>query len=241
MSDSSRRRFQKVVSNLSNMASPEDIRYALFQQGIWTLQEYLESIHKENLICVDEAFKRSLCMGTFLMREENNMETRNVKLTLEQAKEFYKKGGDLRTIALTAFTEGELCPLPRSWEEFCLSHKKKDGEVFIGRYSGIEVRVGDGDRCDRTDRNVLPSEEAGKAHLALMQLHQLRDCYRQGWVPDWDDLNQEKYCIVAIGERQCKTIKCARAKHFLSFQSQELAGKFLQCFVHEIYQARELL
>lgn len=168
------------------------------------------------------------------------METRNVKLTLEQAKEFYKKGGDLRTIALTAYTEEELTDLPRSWKEFCLSHKRKGGEVFIEAYSRIKV-LGEGSRCDDSDRNVLPSEEAGKAHLALMQLHQLRDCYRQGWVPDWDDLAQEKYCIVAIGERQCKTIKCIRAKHFLSFQSQELAGKFLERFVQEIYDARELL
>lgn len=174
---------------------------------------------------------------------EYKMETRNVKLTLEQAKEFYKKGGDLRTIALTAYTEEELTALPRSWEEFCLSHKIKEGEVFIDPSSGIHVlRIAvDRERENEVDKNILPSEGAGKAHLALMQLHQLRNCYRQGWVPDWDDLNQEKYCIVAIGERQCKTIKCARSKHFLSFQSQELAGKFLQCFVHEIYQARELL
>lgn len=218
------------------MASPEDIRYALFQQGIWSAQEFLECLHRNKKEALNKVFERQ-----FWYKEENKMETRNVKLTLEQAKEFYKKGGDLRTIALTAYTEEELTALPRSWKEFCLSHKKKDGEAFIEPYSGIEVLEGDGDRCDETDRNVLPSEEAGKAHLALMQLHQLRDCYRQGWVPDWDDLNQDKYCIVAIGERQCKTIKCTRAKHFLSFQSQELAGKFLQCFVNEIYQARELL
>lgn len=223
------------------MVSPEEIRYALFQQGIWSAQEFLETLHRNKKEALDEFFERQLCFGEIWYKKENKMKTRNVKLTLEQAKEFYKKGGDLRTIALTAYTEEELIALPSSWEEFCLSHKKKDGEVFIEPYSGIEVLVGDGDRCDETDRNVLPSEEAGKAHLALMQLHQLRDCYRQGWVPDWDDLNQEKYCIVAIGERQCKTIKCIRAKHFLSFQSQELAGKFLQCFVHEIYQARELL
>lgn len=223
------------------MVSPEEIRYALFQQGIWSAQEFLETLHRNKKEALDEFFERQLCFGEIWYKKENKMKTRNVKLTLEQAKEFYKKGGDLRTIALTAYTEEELIALPSSWEEFCLSHKKKDGEVFIEPYSGIEVLVGDGDRCDETDRNVLPSEEAGKAHLALMQLHQLRDCYRQGWVPDWDDLNQEKYCIVAIGERQCKTIKCIRSKHFLSFQSQELAGKFLQCFVHEIYQARELL
>lgn len=34
--------------------------------------------------------------------------TRNVTLTLEQAKEWYKKGGDLKEVALQAFTEKEL-------------------------------------------------------------------------------------------------------------------------------------
>ena len=33
------------------------------------------------------------------------METRNVNVILEKAKEWYKKGGDLREVALQAFTE----------------------------------------------------------------------------------------------------------------------------------------
>lgn len=39
------------------------------------------------------------------------METRNVNVTLEKAKEWYKKEGDLKEVALQAFTEEELkCP-----------------------------------------------------------------------------------------------------------------------------------
>lgn len=36
------------------------------------------------------------------------METRNVNVTLEKAKEWYKKGGDLKEVALQAFTEEEM-------------------------------------------------------------------------------------------------------------------------------------
>lgn len=36
------------------------------------------------------------------------METRNVNVTLEKAMEWYKKGGDLKEVALQAFTEDEL-------------------------------------------------------------------------------------------------------------------------------------
>jgi hypothetical protein len=117
----------------------------------------------------------------------------------------------------------------------------KSGEARIDSLGFIEVLSREKDRNSEFAKNLLPTGDDAVAHRALMQLHQLRDYYRQGWVPDWENLAQDKYCIVAIGERQCKTIKCTRAKHFLSFQSQELAGKFLQCFIHEIYQARELL
>lgn len=168
------------------------------------------------------------------------METRNVKLTLEQAKEFYKKGGDLRTIALTAFTEEELAPLPKSWGEFCANYKKSKEEAYIEENSEIEVLVRDDVRYADTDRNVLPSLEAAKAHRAFMQLHQLRDCYRQGWVPDWDDRNK-KYCIIMQGTRTCRVAEFLDTSHFLSFQSQELANRFLEKFVEIIYQARDLL
>lgn len=42
------------------------------------------------------------------------METRNVKLTLDKAKEWFKQGGDLKEIALQAYTEKELQDWPIS-------------------------------------------------------------------------------------------------------------------------------
>ena len=84
-------------------------------------------------------------------------EERNITLTLEKAKEWYKKGGELKEIALQAFTEKELNPLPRSWEEFSYKYR-----ICSTRYA-------------------MPSKYA-----ALYQLEQLRDCWRQGWKPIWD-------------------------------------------------------
>lgn len=175
---------------------------------------------------------------------EYKMETRNVKLTLEQAKEFYKKGGDLRTIALTAYTEEELTALPRSWEEFCRCNPIKAEEAFIGKASEIihvsPLSIGV-PREKKRDQNILPSESAAKAHLALMKLHQLRDCYRQGWVPDWEDIDQEKYSIVADGSSVNKVVIPVKENLFLTFQSKEVTIKFLERFVQDIYDARELL
>lgn len=47
------------------------------------------------------------------------MEERNVKITLEKAREWYNQGGKLKELALSAFTEKEIkeIVLPNSWEE----------------------------------------------------------------------------------------------------------------------------
>jgi uncharacterized protein YozE (UPF0346 family) len=52
---------------------------------------------------------------------QNTMETtkRNIQIDLNTAKEWYKQGGDLRKVALQAFSEEELQSFPKSWQEFC--------------------------------------------------------------------------------------------------------------------------
>jgi hypothetical protein len=50
----------------------------------------------------------------------NTMENkRNIQIDLTTAKDWYKQGGNLREIALQAFSEKELKSLPTSWEEYC--------------------------------------------------------------------------------------------------------------------------
>ena len=84
---------------------------------------------------------------------------------------------------------------------------------------------------------MVPSEKAAKQHLTLMQLHQLRDCYRQGWIPT--NYN-ERYCIVNSKQKYWITselvISC-----FLSFRSEEIAKQFLNNFKDLIKQAGDLI
>lgn len=129
--------------------------------------------------------------------------------------------------------------LPESWEEFCELHPIKEEEVFIDSDSLI-TKAKKNQRLYRSYRNILPSAKAASAHLALIQLHQLRDCYRQGWTPNWKDNNSDKYCV-ALSENEYGVYKYSQIRRFLSFQSKEIAEKFFKNFKDLIEKAGDLI
>lgn len=139
------------------------------------------------------------------------------------------------------FSVEDITPvLPETWEEFCKLCPQMDKEYYIAIDSNI-ICCG-GRRVADTDKNMLTSREAAEAHLAYMQLHQLRDFYRQGWKPNWRDKDSTKYCISFCGNCNDYIISpCRTSMHFLSFQSYEIAEKFLNCFRNFIVQAGDLL
>ena len=95
-------------------------------------------------------------------------------------------------------------------------------------------------RDKEDDRNILPSKQAAEAHLALMQLHQLRDAWREGWLPDWKDLNSMKYCIER--NRDEYKIEIHRtSQRFLAFKGYEQAKEFKNCFIDLIRKAGDLI
>lgn len=168
------------------------------------------------------------------------MEERNVKISLDKAREWYNKGGELKEIALQAFNEKELDDeLPTSWEEFCKMYPIKIDEWYVDSNSNLKKFIC-GARFSTMQKNVLPSKEAAEAHLAYMQLHQLRDCYRQGWLPDWSNDNQIKWSI--FFDKNIFVVKpIYHRSHFLSFQSEEIARKFLNNFIELIKLAGDLI
>ena len=128
--------------------------------------------------------------------------------------------------------------LPRTWEEFCENYKASKGEAYINTCSDIVKLLINGDkRAKIEDRNILPSEQAAEAHLAYMQLHQLRDCYRQGWKPKLQDCN---FTIVYNIEWKL-VVGAYQSSRFLSFQSKEIADEFLTNFRELIEQAGDLI
>ena len=135
--------------------------------------------------------------------------------------------------------EDTIQKLPETWEEFCKLYPIKEEEYYI-ELNSIPTEVSIGERFDHDDKNILPSKKAAEAHLALMQLHQLRDCYRQNWKPDWRNNCQAKYCI-EFSDYQYKIFKYFVSCRFLSFQSEEIAKKFLMCFKNLIKQTEDLI
>lgn len=164
-------------------------------------------------------------------------EERNITLTLDKAKEWYKKGGELREIALQAFTEIELSLLPKSWAEFCKNYQIKPGETFVDGYSKF-VHNNVGTRNPIIDKNVCPSIKSAEAHLAMIQLEQLRDCWLDGWTSKWDV--SEKWCI-RLYKNQIQVGLCTDISRFLTFPTREMAEEFLACFRDLIELARNLI
>ena len=148
---------------------------------------------------------------------------------------------DIRKIEVVCTT------LPKSWGEFCDNYPIENYECLISEHSIIkdfypsDVAIPQIERNERKvneNKNLLPNKETAEAFLALMQLIQLRDCYRQGWKPDWGDYTT-KHCIIfggvvyigwAIGEQRV-----------LSFQSEEIRDEFLKNFKDLIEKAKELI
>lgn len=172
-------------------------------------------------------------MPTEELKPYKEME-RNVTLTLEKAKEWYKKGGELREIALQAYSEEELNSLPRSWEEFSEKYCIKKDEAYINSEGKILTFA-----CNTTKRiwdHILPSKKSAEAHLTMMQLEQLRDCWRQGWKPK----EHESVYAIKFSNRELSVYNfCSR--EFLSFSTKEMAEEFLKCFRDLIEKAGDLI
>lgn len=133
---------------------------------------------------------------------------------------------------------------PKTWEEFCEQNMIKKSEYYLDPSSCI-LELEDDKRDISSDRNVLPNRQAAKAHLALMQLHQLRDCYRQGWIPTEDKVSfgiTKRITIDNCIIDNCLSIdRFMYYSRFLSFPTKEIAEEFLTNFRELIEQAGDLI
>ena len=129
--------------------------------------------------------------------------------------------------------------LPKTWEEFCKLNPTINTEYFFDNNCDL-TPAGKGTRREENDRNILPSKQAAEAHLAYIQLHQLRDVWREGWLPDWNDGRQNKYAIISF-EDKYEITELNFSSRFLAFQDEKTANEFLTNFRELIEQAGDLI
>ena len=121
--------------------------------------------------------------------------------------------------------------LPKTWEEFCENNPIKAEEAIVT--AGIIPITPGRTRFLHSDKCVLPNAAAAKAHRALMQLHQLRDCYRGQANP--------AVCLYSIIGGKYDPIIVRDASRFLSFPTEELAKEFYINFKDLIEEAGDLI
>ena len=163
------------------------------------------------------------------------METRTIELPLVTAKRWYKQGGELKEMALGAFSEQELIGdrLPKTWDEYCAKH----GDM------GVIIKASLGTAYVALNKHVFSDYKQTQAYIAKMKLHLLRDEYRNGWKPNWCD-NNDKYGIkwnLSARKKELTVAWCKYNPIFFSFPTDEIASEFLTNFRELIEEAGDLI
>ena len=156
------------------------------------------------------------------IKNKQFMETRNVKMTLETAKRWKEMGGEYEQVAVETFPE--LAKNGNEWDSKILGYKIKG--IYIDTYSNILET----DRtCVKADRNTFKTEKQAKSALAYAQLTQLMALpeYNGDWVPDLEDAEEKKFCIIPLKE-ELRIERFYGYRQKICFKNMELAEMFME-------------
>ena len=152
------------------------------------------------------------------------METRYIELSLDTAKRWYEQGGELKDIALGAYTLEEMgYKLPITWEDYI--EKCKKWHIIVGT-----------EDCEDKNPQIA----------AVKKLILLRDFYNNKWRPVWDDYIVDKYAIdkdywTDTGTFEYSLVRVYKPSSFLVFNNHEHAEEFLNNFRELIVEAGDLI
>jgi hypothetical protein len=157
---------------------------------------------------------------------------RNLELSQETAKRWYEgTDEELKQLALQTYPELGKNKLPITWNGL-----EQVYGYYIDSHSIIKK---DGGYVHSRNRNLFATKEQAEASIALAQLSQLREVYRDGWKPDYYD-NETKYAISICTDKILTTLN-ANIPYFLSFQDRETRDLFLENFRDLIEKAIPLM
>lgn len=154
------------------------------------------------------------------------METRYIGISLDTAKRWYQQGGELKDMALGAYTLEELgFELPKTFEE------------FLGVMERWNIAI-----PEQMYNDAIPQIAAVKK-LMLLQTF-----YNNGWQPNWKEMVEDKFSIIRNYIKETDEYKYGvEGKYsptystWLVFKSKKLADEFLNNFRELIEQAGDLI
>jgi len=152
---------------------------------------------------------------------------REIKISLETATRWFNGAdNELKDLALQTYPELGKKQLPKSWEELDIIKG-----FFIDDYADICIIK---TTSIRHNENVFATKNQAKSHgKAAAKLSQVMAVYNDGWVVDWNDAMQDKWCILFV-QKNLKIHSGFVTKHFLTFKTEQLAEEFLSNFREDI-------
>ena len=151
---------------------------------------------------------------------------KNIKIKIPKGYEIDKDKSTFENIVFKAINV-----LPNSWKEL----EVIDG-YWVSAFSMVRSYINE---ASLTSKNTFKTKEQAEASIALAQLSQLRDVYRQGWEPDWNDC-RTKFSI-EFYENKLGITPYYGSNVFLSFQDEETTVLFLENFRDLIEKAKPLM
>ena len=154
------------------------------------------------------------------------MGTRYIGISLDTAKRWYQQGGELKDMALGAYTLEELgFELPKTFEE------------FLGVMERWNIAI-----PEQMYNDAIPQIAAVKKLMLLLTF------YNNGWQPNWKEMVEDKFSIIRNYIKETDEYKYGvEVKYsptystWLVFKSKKLADEFLNNFRELIEQAGDLI
>lgn len=154
------------------------------------------------------------------------METRYIGISLDTAKRWYQQGGELKDMALGAYTLEELgFELPKTFEEFLGVMERWNIAIPEQMYNDAILQI-----------------------AAVKKLMLLQTFYNNGWQPNWKEMVEDKFSIIRNYIKETDEYKYGvEGKYsptystWLVFKSKKLADEFLNNFRELIEQAGDLI
>ena len=163
------------------------------------------------------------------------METKELKIQIPEGYEIDKDNSTFEKIVFKKKNTK-----PRSWKEYYeqqIANKKHGYYIDDEDCSSVSVVWNELAEVNKW-KNVLPSEELAEAFLAMMQLMSLRQAWIGDWEPDWKD--STNWCIIfRMGVLEVDFFNYTA--HPLSFQTEEIAEDFMNCFKDLLEIAKPLI